>query len=100
MTAQRFYRIAKALSSPRRFEILHHLAARDEVAYSVLADRVAVTQATLSHHLKELVGAGLVKGRREAQYRYYQYRPDVLEAYLQSVRRRIDAGASRHAQPE
>jgi ArsR family transcriptional regulator len=51
-----------------------------------------VRQATISHHLKELAGAGLVESRRDGQYVYYRTRPAVLDAYMAELRRRVAGG--------
>ena len=89
MEADQFQRIAKALSDPRRFEILEHIAQRAEVGCQRLCGCFPVRQATISHHLKELAGAGLVESRREGQFVYYRTRPAVLDAYLAELRRRV-----------
>ena len=50
-----------------------------------------MAQATVSHHLKELVVAGLVDERQEAQAKFYRLRRDILEAYQGELRRRLAA---------
>jgi ArsR family transcriptional regulator, arsenate/arsenite/antimonite-responsive transcriptional repressor len=84
-----FERVAKALADPRRFEMLSTIASKHEVACRLLVDRFPVAQATISHHLKELLGAGLVDERREAQAKFYRLRRDTLEAYQSELRRRL-----------
>jgi ArsR family transcriptional regulator len=90
MDAEQFQRIAKALADPRRFEILEHIARQKEVGCQRLCGCFPVRQATISHHLKELAGAGLVESRRDGQFVYYRTRPIVLEAYMTELRRRIE----------
>jgi ArsR family transcriptional regulator len=85
---EQFQRIAKALADPRRFEILEHIATQAEVGCQRLCGCFPVRQATISHHLKELAGAGLVESRRDGQYVYYRTRPAVLEEYMSELRRR------------
>ena len=41
-------------------------------------DRLALTQPTVSKHLKVLRGAGLVEVRQDAQRRWYRLRPAPL----------------------
>ncbi|MFL5575748.1 MAG: ArsR/SmtB family transcription factor [Gemmatimonadaceae bacterium] len=95
MTAQEFQRVAKALSDPRRFEILERIAAAgSELACQRLCDCFPVSQATVSHHLKALAGAGLVESRREGQFMFYRTRPEVLRAYLAELRRRLPLDAT------
>jgi ArsR family transcriptional regulator len=87
--AEQFQRIAKALADPRRFEILEHIAQQAEVGCQRLCGCFPVRQATISHHLKELAGAGLVESRRDGQFVYYRIRPGVFEAYMDELRRRM-----------
>jgi ArsR family transcriptional regulator, arsenate/arsenite/antimonite-responsive transcriptional repressor len=85
---EQFQRIAKALADPRRFEILEHIASQGEVGCRRLCGCFPVRQATISHHLKELAGAGLVESRRDGQFVYYRTRPAVLEEYMADLGRR------------
>jgi ArsR family transcriptional regulator, arsenate/arsenite/antimonite-responsive transcriptional repressor len=87
--AEQFQRVAKALADPRRVEILEHIASQAEVGCSRLCGCFPVRQATISHHLKELASAGLVDSRRDGQFVYYRTRPNVLEAYMDELRRRM-----------
>ncbi len=89
-----FERIAKALADPRRFAVLETIAsARNECAYGKLCDVIPVTKATISHHLKELVQAGLVEPERDGQYVHTRVRPGVLEAYTRELMRRAGGAA-------
>ena len=89
MESQQFQRIAKALADPRRFEILQHIAQQAEVGCRRLCGCFPVRQATISHHLKELASAGLVESRRDGQFVYYRTRPEVFEAYMAELRKRM-----------
>jgi DNA-binding transcriptional ArsR family regulator len=60
LSARELRAIAKALSDPRRFQILKHIAAQSCAACSDLRAAFPITAATLSHHLKELESAGLI----------------------------------------
>jgi ArsR family transcriptional regulator len=89
----RFQRIAKALSDPRRFEILEVIAeAGSKLCCGAVVERFPVAQATISHHLKELVDAGLVEARSEGQFKYLSARSEVLEEYTNELRRRLMPG--------
>jgi ArsR family transcriptional regulator len=93
--AEQFQRIAKALADQRRVEILEHIAKRGEVGCRRLCGCFPVRQATISHHLKELAGAGLVESRRDGQFVYYRTRPAVIDGYVDELRRRMAvAGAT------
>src|SRR6478672_512181 len=94
MDSTRFRRIAKVLADPRRFEIFEEMAAStDELACGRIVERFPVAQATVSHHIKELSDAGLIEIRPEGQFRYCRARTDVLEEYINELRRR--AGIAR-----
>ena len=97
MNAQQFQRVAKALADPRRFDILERIAATRELACQGMCDCFGVSQATVSHHLKELAGAGLVESRREGQFVFYRAIPETMDAYLTELRRRIPAKAPTRA---
>ena len=67
----------KALADPVRVQLMSILlAGRDEgVCTCDLAPAVALSEATVSHHLKQLREAGLVEGTRKGTNVFY--RPDA-----------------------
>lgn len=89
MDANQFQRVSKALSDPRRFEILEEIAASGEMCCGDVADCFPVAQATVSHHLKELTNAGLIETRAEGQFKYLRARPEVLAEYIEQLGRRV-----------
>lgn len=88
-----FERIAKALSDPRRFQMLEAIGGNDFCANAQLCEDFPVSKATVSHHIKELVQAGLVDAEREGQFVHYRARPEVLQAYTAELLRRVGAEA-------
>lgn len=72
--------VLKALSSPRRLEIIHRLAdGPREVGR--LADELGISQPNVSQHLSVLRAAGLVEAERHGRdVRYRITDPDVLVA--------------------
>ncbi len=94
METRQFYHVAKALADPRRFEMLETIAAVPEFACQRLCTVFAVSQATVSHHLKELVSCGLVESRRDGQYVFYKARLDVVQMYAAELQRRLTAASA------
>ncbi|MGH7586716.1 MAG: ArsR/SmtB family transcription factor [Gemmatimonadales bacterium] len=88
LTPGQFDRIAKALSDPRRFTLLQAIAENDECPYQKLCQEFPVSKATISHHMKELIRAGLVEAERDGQYMSASFRADVLAAYTTELLRR------------
>lgn len=73
-----FARVAKALASGRRAEIVDVLANGDRSVESLAAE-LDLSVANVSQHLQVLRRAGLVSGRREGTYIYYALAaPEVL----------------------
>lgn len=89
MDNNQFQRIAKALADPRRFEVLEVIATGGEMCCGEVVERFPVSQATISHHLKELTDAGLVETRSEGQFKYLRTRPEVLAEYVEQLNRRV-----------
>jgi ArsR family transcriptional regulator len=87
--AEQFNRINRALADRRRMDILERIAGQKEMACAMLTSESAVSQPTLSHHLKELSTAGLIKPRREAKFCFYRFDRSVWGEYLAEMRRRI-----------
>jgi ArsR family transcriptional regulator len=73
--------ILKALADPRRFELLERIArAQCPLSCTQAGTALAISAATLSHHIKELETAGIISIRREGKFHYMTLRPGVLEA--------------------
>ncbi|MEU4408727.1 metalloregulator ArsR/SmtB family transcription factor [Streptosporangium sp. NPDC023963] len=67
----------EVLAEPRRREILD-LLRTGERPVGDLVERLALTQPTVSKHLRILREAGLVEVRHDAQRRWYRLRPEPL----------------------
>ena len=91
LTDGQFERIAKALSDPRRFALLETIGTSRFCPNAQLCEHFPVSKATISHHLKELVQAGLVHSERDGQYVHFRARPEVLQAYTAELLRRVGA---------
>jgi len=90
-----FERIAKALADPRRFAMLETISSALECPNQALCSGFPVSKATVSHHIKELVQAGLIEPERDGQYKTYQVRQDVVNAYAAEVIRRVGKPSAR-----
>jgi DNA-binding transcriptional ArsR family regulator len=75
--------------------MLEAIAANCGCPNQALCQGFPVSKATISHHLKELVSAGLVETERDGQYMSVRARPDVLEAYTAELLRRVGGATSR-----
>ena len=83
LTDREIERISAAVAEPRRFKILKDLAARDSaMTCGTICDKHGVSQATISHHLKELEDAGLIAIVREGKFGNVSLRRDVWDAYV------------------
>lgn len=81
--------ILKALADPKRFELLEKIArSQCPLTCSMATEALAISAATLSHHVKELQTSGLIDVRREGKFAFLSMKPGVLEAlaaYLQTL---------------
>jgi len=89
-----FERIAKALADPRRFSLLQQIAQADMCPYQKLCQFFPVTKATISHHMKELVSAGLVETEKDGQFVSARVVPGVVEAYSRELKKRLGGVAA------
>ena len=85
METEWLHAISKVLADPTRFQILKCIAADEEVACAVLREVCPVTQATISHHLRELQEAGLIETRRQAKYIHIKLNRAVWDEYVQAL---------------
>jgi DNA-binding transcriptional ArsR family regulator len=70
----------KALADPTRVAIVNRLAAAEEVCVCDLNAAFALSQPTISHHLKILREAGLVDSKRRGTWAYYRLVPEAIDS--------------------
>ena len=83
-------KLFKALSDENRLQILAQLNNEEKCA-CVLLEKLAISQPTLSHHMRILAEARLVECRKEGKGMYYSLRrgaeeemAGLIKAYLTS----------------
>src|SRR5215475_2866779 len=91
MDDKRFQKVAKALAAPRRFEILQKIAksGAEEMCCGEVCEELPVSQATVSHHLKELTEAGLLESRSEGQFKYWSVNTETMNEYIAELQNRL-----------
>ncbi|MBE0475654.1 MAG: helix-turn-helix transcriptional regulator [Coriobacteriia bacterium] len=88
----------RALASAQRREILRILGGctpdpgktccgPEEVCACKLGERLGLAPSTVSHHMKQLVEAGLVSARKDGLWVYYTLRRDALRAAAEELAR-------------
>ena len=78
--------IAKALAHPHRLELLEH-AAQGPMSVETLAERVGLSVANASQHLRQLREAGLVTAERDGKFVRYALADDAALDLISSVHR-------------
>lgn len=89
LSAPALMRVAKAVADPQRLALLRRVAQHGELCCTELLEECALTQATVSHHLKELTTAGLLVRRKEGKFAFYAFQSAVLEAYTRQLTREL-----------
>lgn len=87
--AERLARIFKALGDPTRVRLLSLISAHSdgEACVCDLTDPIGLSQPTVSHHLKQLVDAGLITREQRGRWSYYRVVQPALDALADSLRR-------------
>jgi ArsR family transcriptional regulator len=87
LTDRQMQTISRALADPRRYEILKKLSAQAcPTPCTDVRDCINVSPATVSHHMKELEAAGLVRSEKAGKFVNYFPETRVLRAYLSRLR--------------
>ena len=69
----------RALADPTRVAIINRLAGATELCVCDLTAAFALSQPTVSHHLRILREAGLVESSRRGTWAYYRLVPDAID---------------------
>jgi ArsR family transcriptional regulator len=86
--AQALARMFKALGDPTRVRLLSMIAARPgrEACICDLIEPVGLSQPTVSHHMKQLVDAGLVTREQRGRWAFYHLVDHTLAALGEALR--------------
>jgi ArsR family transcriptional regulator len=85
--AERLARVFKALGDPTRVRLLSLIAATEggEACVCDLTAPVNLSQPTVSHHMKQLVDAGLVAREQRGRWAYYRVVDDALQSVAEAI---------------
>lgn len=80
--AERIARLFRALGDRHRVRLLSLIAAADggEACICDLTAPLGLAQPTVSHHMKQLVEAGLVTREQRGKWAYYRVVPETMAA--------------------
>lgn len=86
--AEQLARMFKALGDPTRVRLLSLIAAQPdrEACICDLVDPVGLSQPTVSHHMKQLVDAGLVVREQRGRWAFYRVVNETLAALSGALR--------------
>ena len=87
-----FAKIQKAVAEPKRLEILEIIRKNgtcDGISCTNVLAKTDVAQSTFSHHISELIEAGLISGVKEGRTMLLTVNQKVVEEYLEMLKVKI-----------
>ena len=85
--------LCRALGDSNRLQIIQMLSGGEKCACKLLDD-LHITQSTLSHHMKLLCDAGVVRGRKEGKWVHYSIDPVGAERAVELLRNQVSLDIS------
>lgn len=85
MDERAFVKAAKALSDPTRHRMLRAVSSAGEMTCSQVCKKFALSQPTISHHLKTLASAGLLDVRKDGAFHVVSVNKATLRAFAKAV---------------
>jgi ArsR family transcriptional regulator len=85
MDRERIERISKALGDETRLRIFEAINSHEEMTCSELVSLRDITPATVSHHLRVLLEAGLIETLREGQFVCSKANPQTIEEFTEAL---------------
>lgn len=85
--ARELAHLMKAVSDPARLRLISIVAAHSgtEACVCDLTEPLGLSQGTVSHHLKILVGAGILGREKRGTWAYYRLVPGALDSIARSL---------------
>ena len=99
MTEEQALKLYKGLADRSRLQILKSLLEED-MYVERLAQRLELTPATVSFHLKKLMDAGAVSSRREQYYTMYSINKEVFQCRILDILGEKSSDAQRQQERE
>lgn len=99
MTEEQALKLFKGLADRSRLQILKSLLEED-MYVERLAQRLELTPATVSFHLKKLMDAGAVSSRREQYYTMYSINKEVFQCRILDILSEKSSDAQRQQERE
>lgn len=87
-----FAKIQRAVAEPNRLEILEiirQLSNNDGISCTKVLSKIVVSQSTFSHHISELVEAGLINGVKDGRTMLLSVNQPLVEEYLAELKTKI-----------
>ncbi len=85
----------RVFSDPTRLAIYERIVADGETTIGALTREAGVSQPAVSQHVRVLLDARLVDGRREGRHMYYRAEPRGLDPLTSWLRRQEERWAKR-----
>lgn len=90
-------KISKALADETRLAVYEAIAANKGMTCGELVQLRDVTPATISHHMKILMDAGLIECRKKGQFVHSQVVREIIKDYAKALERLAAGMARTHA---
>jgi ArsR family transcriptional regulator, arsenate/arsenite/antimonite-responsive transcriptional repressor len=99
MDESRVVKVARAIADSTRYRMLQEIRAAGEMTCGELQARFPLSQATVSHHIKTLEQAGLLRIRAQGLFRHLSAEPGCVLAFANGLLDKL-CGAQQAGVPE
>ena len=93
----RLVKVLKALADPTRFRMVQEIAAAGELTCSEVQARFDFSQPTISHHLKILIDAGVLRQRAAGKHHITSVDRELIDSVIGTIPARLGAAPKRRA---